>query len=421
MDLTEGNIPLIPLSFDNTDWNIPQQVTITGVDDLDVDGDQAYMIQFLVVSNDAKYHYIDVDEVSVTNLDNDKVGINVYPQSNLQTDESGETDIFYVVLNALPTAPVTITLQSSDESEGMVSLDSLTFTPYNFSTPQRVIVTGVPDDIDDGDQPYMIITGSAKSDDDNYNGEEVADVSVTNIDDDQAGFVVLPTSGLITSEDGGDDTFTIRLTSQPTATVTISLNISVLNFDEGVVSPSSLIFNQDNWAIPQTVTVTGVDDDDVDGDIGYAVITAPAVSDDPVYDGLNPPNVAVTNLDDDNVDTEVPTVGWLLPVVDGQQKIITNDPEDQIVHLEANANDNFAIEHVRFRRWDAIQMAWVDIANIYNPPYQTDLETSVLRCGFNQINAEAYDISGNNTVDGKSGAFIWLFRYCYLYMPNITK
>jgi hypothetical protein len=108
-------------------------------------------------------------------------------------------------------------------------------------------------------------------------------------------------------------------------------------------------------------------------------------------------------------------------VGDGGQKILTNAPEDQFVHLEANASDNVAIERVRFRRWDKIQMAWVDIANVFTDPYQTDLNTSDLRCGFNQVNVEAYDTSGNNTVDDKSGAYIWLIRYCYVYMPSVNR
>jgi hypothetical protein len=353
----------------------------------------------------------------VTNVD-DEWPIVVSPLE-LTTSEFGDTDTFTVSLTIAPTATVTIDLSSSDPGEVTVSTDFLSFTTENWATPQQVTVTGVDDDIDEGDQTYTIVTGAAVSADPNYSELEVTNVLVTNLDDDQAGFIVLPTSGLTTREDGDADAFTIRLTSQPRETVTISLSSS--DTSEGAVSPGSLIFNQFNWTQPQAVTVTGVDDDLVDGDIGYAIVTAPAVSNDPVYHGLNPPNVSVTNQDDEPIDSEVPTVSWLSPVGDGQQKILTNAPEDQVVYLEADANDNIAIDHVRFRRWDAYQMAWIDIANAYNPPYQVDLETSVLRCGFNQVNVEAYDTAGNNTIDDKSGAYIWLLRYCYVYMPSVNK
>ena len=52
-----------------------------------------------------------------------------------------------------------------------------------------------------------------------------------------------------------------------------------------------------NWDIPQTVTITGVNDDDDDGDILYSIVTAPAASADSNYNGLNASDVSVTNLD----------------------------------------------------------------------------------------------------------------------------
>ena len=36
-----------------------------------------------------------------------------------------------------------------------------------------------------------------------------------------------------------------------------------------------------------------------DGDIAYTIVTAPATSADPSYNGLNAADVAVTNIDDD--------------------------------------------------------------------------------------------------------------------------
>ena len=50
-----------------------------------------------------------------------------------------------------------------------------------------------------------------------------------------AGITVSPTSGLVTTEAGGTATFTVVLTSQPTADVTIGLTSS--DTTEGTVSP----------------------------------------------------------------------------------------------------------------------------------------------------------------------------------------
>src|SRR5439155_13557000 len=91
----------------------------------------------------------------------------------------------------------------------------------------------------------------------NYSGLDPADVSVANADN-EGGITVAPTSGLITTEAGGTDTFTIHLNTQPAANVTIGLSSSDLT--EGTVSPSSVIFTPSNWNTDQVVTVTGVDD-----------------------------------------------------------------------------------------------------------------------------------------------------------------
>src|SRR5439155_15282430 len=68
---------------------------------------------------------------------------------------------------------------------------------------------------------------------------------------------------------------------------------------EGTVLPAALTFTTTNWATPQTVTVTGVDDSVVDADVAYAIATGAATSTDSNYSGLNPADVPVTNLNND--------------------------------------------------------------------------------------------------------------------------
>src|SRR5439155_765136 len=111
------------------------------------------------------------------------------------------------------------------------------------------------------------------------------------------GITVTPTSGLATTEAGGTATFTVVLTSQPTANVAIGVSSS--NTAEGTVSPASLTFTAANWNVAQTVTVMGVDDFVDDGDIVYTVVTAAATSNDSNYSGWNAPDVSVTNTDND--------------------------------------------------------------------------------------------------------------------------
>ncbi|MBI2930593.1 MAG: hypothetical protein HYY16_02990, partial [Planctomycetes bacterium] len=59
-----------------------------------------------------------------------------------------------------------------------------------------------------------------------------------------------------TSENAGTATFTVVLTSAPTADVLIPLSSS--NPAEGTLSTATLTFTAGNWSTPQTITVTGV-------------------------------------------------------------------------------------------------------------------------------------------------------------------
>ena len=59
-------------------------------------------------------------------------------------------------------------------------------------------------------------------------------------------------------------------TPRPKADVTIRLSSS--NSGEGTVSPSSLTFTTANWNVLQRVTVTGVDDQVVDGNVVYTIV-----------------------------------------------------------------------------------------------------------------------------------------------------
>ena len=295
-DTGEGTVSDASLTFTSGNWNSAQEVTVTGIDDDLGDGNVDFSIVTTNTSSaDGNYQGLIVADVSVTNLDDDTVGITVSDISG-DTSESGSTATFTVVLNTEPTADVSIGLSSSDTSEGTLSDASLTFTTDNWATAREVTVTGVDDDVDDGDIAFTIETAAAISTDDKYNGIDAADISVTNIDDETAGITASTISGN-TSESGGSALFSVSLASEPLASVTIG--ISSNDTTEGTVSTSSLTFTAGDWDSAQQVTVMGVDDDIDDGNIDFLVVTDPATSADPAYGGFNANDVSVTNTDDD--------------------------------------------------------------------------------------------------------------------------
>jgi hypothetical protein len=300
---SEGTVSPSVLNFDGDNWRSPQLVTVTGVNDDSADGPQGYLIQFAGASSlDGNYNNLVGHDVSVTNVDNDSAGVRINPvptATPAQTKEKSGTSTFTVRLNSLPTGPVMFNLTSSNPLEGTVSPAQLSFTLANWSSPQTVTVTGADETIADGDQLYKIQLSNGSSSDPNYNGKFGIDLPFINLDDDHPGYVVNAASDLKTSETGTSTTFTIKLLSQPKASVTVPLSSS--NTSEGTVSPVSLDFTMANWATAQTVTVTGVNDTTpvADGPQPYTVLIGNAVSSDLTYKGLFGTTVSLTNSDDD--------------------------------------------------------------------------------------------------------------------------
>ena len=114
------------------------------------------------------------------------------------------------------------------------------------------------------------------------------------------GISVTPTSGLVTSELGGEATFEVVLESEPTEDVVIP--VSSTDASEGVTDPEvlELRFTPLNWDTPQEVTVRGIDDDSHDGPQDYEITVGKTQSADRFYDGFDDiQKVSVRNDDDD--------------------------------------------------------------------------------------------------------------------------
>ena len=123
-----------------------------------------------------------------------------------------------------------------------------------------------------------------------------------------------PASGLVTTELGGTAQFQVELSCPPDFQVTLPVASS--DATEGVAGVASLVFTAANQAQPQTVTVTGRDDNLVDGNIPYTVnlgtatigaafgslvIPADLYNPPSVYLGSSPINVGVVNIDTEQV------------------------------------------------------------------------------------------------------------------------
>jgi len=250
-----------------------------------------------------------------------------------QTNESGATAIFNIQINQALTGgnSITFTVMSNNGGEGQVassgqppapavSAASITFIvngPVAAGTNIPVTIVGIDDPIVDGNQPYTVTVTFTSTQPAPFSGFTIPVINCVNNDNDVPGITISRTAGLVTTEGGGADSFTVVLNTQPTANVTMSLTSS--NVLEGTVLPAQLTFTTTGgqaysaatgiggWNVAHTVTITGVDDTVLDFTVPYSIVTGDLVSTDPGYNGMVVTDVACVNLDDE-VPPALPTV-----------------------------------------------------------------------------------------------------------------
>ena len=112
-------------------------------------------------------------------------GVTIRPISAAAaTTEQGGTVEYNVVLDKAPFEDVTLKFASSDATEGKVNTPSLTFTAQNWDKPQKLVVQGVDDYLDDGNVAYTI-NGQVVTADLTYNRVKVPVLNLLNNDDGQ--------------------------------------------------------------------------------------------------------------------------------------------------------------------------------------------------------------------------------------------
>ena len=272
------------LTFTPGNWNTPQRVAVTGVQDDDTTDET------VIVIHDATGGGYNVKaDFTVTVEDDDTQSLTIAP-AEVSVDEGAEAAQAYTVaLDTQPTGAVTVTPTSGDTGAATVSPRALTFTPDNWSTPQRVAVTGVRDD--DTDDETVTVSHAVSGAD--YDGVPAGAVTVTVADDDTQGLTIAPAEVSVDEGAEAAQAYTVALDTQPTGAVTVTPTSG--DTGAATVSPRVLTFTPGNWNTPQRVAVTGVRDDDTTDEtvtVSHAVSGAD-------YDGVPAGVVTVTVADDD--------------------------------------------------------------------------------------------------------------------------
>lgn len=289
------------LTFTNTNWDTAQTITITGVDDNLIQNDSATITLSVdpALSSD-EYDTNPNQTHAVTLTDDDFAGFVFNPANvavaGITVDEDNGTSTFTIALNSQPATDVVLDLNSSDIAEATVGPAQITFTSANWDTPQTITITGIADDFDRNDSAIGTITVNDALSDDTYDSLTDASINISITDNETNGMSFSSPSSTI-SENGGTTTFTAVLDAEPLGDVVFNVNSSDTN--EATAGPALLTFTSANWDTPQTITITGVDDNLAQNDSTTITISVdPALSSDE-YDMLPNQNHNVNLTDDD--------------------------------------------------------------------------------------------------------------------------
>ena len=253
------------LTFNSANWDTAQTVTVTATDDAVTEGAHTAGLAFAVTSTDSRYNTFVVSDVSVAVTDNDngsRIVIAETSGSTLVTEGSG-TDTLNVSLSgpAAPAANVVVTLASAGQTA--LSPATLTFTPANWNTAQTVTVTANNDATAEANVTDVITASTNASQPAGFLSLS-STVVATVLDNDDinsgAGVVqIIQTNGATRVHEGGmTDTIEVALRRAPSANVTLTPTFSVAN--QVTLSSGTLTFTPNNWFVPQTVTITPVED-----------------------------------------------------------------------------------------------------------------------------------------------------------------
>lgn len=267
--------------FTPSNWNLPQEVRVSAIDDLVTEGNHSVNLQFrcnslpqgVLVPGDARWTFNN-PTTSFSIVDNENIGVIIDETGgDTRTVEGGATDSYTVRLSRAPNGTVAVNCTSSNASAGQtVSPTVVSFTSANWDQPQTVSVTAVNDTTVEAYSTTLFNQT-------NLHSHTVTHAINTTLTTDTSGYAALTglqtINNFITDDDARiitrhteldtrvhedgtvSDTYEVVLREAPTANVTVNVTVPA---NQGIqASPTSIIFTPGNWATPRAVTVSGLD------------------------------------------------------------------------------------------------------------------------------------------------------------------
>jgi hypothetical protein len=221
------------LTFTSANWNVNQDVVLTGVQDINVIPES--------VTVTASGTGLLAATQTITAIEDDVLAISVTGPTSIN---EGSTATISVVLTNQPPFDAEVSLASNTTSSVTVPT-TITFTTANWSTPQTVTLTA----IEDANETSEVVTITAAS-----SGALTATFNILTIDNDTR--VAFGSTTSVT--EGGTALLAITLSGNPGTNRTVTLVSS--DTTSMTISPSTLNFTSANWNTAQNVTLRGVED-----------------------------------------------------------------------------------------------------------------------------------------------------------------
>lgn len=278
-------------------------------------------------------------------------GINISPEITLPLMESGPAGSFYIALTSPTSEALDISITANHPEKVAISANKI--SGYFYPNPKSIEVRCIDDYVNDGDEDVEL-TFSITGNDVQYQGisltrtvrcqenpavptrEAQDDFCPDNPDkttpgvcgcnmpdtpentailsdgypqclthsaalgfyDDDNELSILEPDDAFLTELGDSQIFAVALSAKPAADVVVPIESS--DPTEGTADVTELVFTPENWNDPQFVTVTGANDDEVDGDAYFSLFIGPAQSEDKSFDGVTSEPLTFVNMDDED-------------------------------------------------------------------------------------------------------------------------
>ena len=280
---------ITPLTFTTTDWDTPQQITLSGVNNGIFNVPETIDLSFSFTSggggaNNVSYDY--QEKRTFTMYDASKA---IFVESNSLTITEGLTESFDISLSTRPVGINTLTFSTSSSHIGSIS--SIVFDTTNLSNIQTIAIPTIVSDYAVTQNDTLVISSDVAGFDDVSIPIIITNTTVADM--------TLSVSDISVNE-AGVATFEVSLTSKPVNAVTLDLTLN--NGTNFSIDKSQLVFNSNtDIGTTQTVTLSGIEDSDATGNIDSTIDIVVNGSSSSEYNGVSSKTVNITLVDNEPV------------------------------------------------------------------------------------------------------------------------